>query len=95
MPVTKSAKKALRRDQRRKEANFKIRAKIRKILNLVKKEPSLSSLAKAASVLDQAAKKGVIHKNKAARLKSRIARLVNQTTSSKKKPQKTKKKSSA
>lgn len=93
MPVTKSAKKALRRDQRRKEVNFKIRAKIRRVLNLVKKEPSPSSLAKAASVLDQAAKKGVIHKNKAVRLKSKISKLVNKTAM-KKKPTSTKKKSS-
>jgi small subunit ribosomal protein S20 len=36
-----------------------------------------SSLREVSSVVDKAAAKGVIHKNKAARIKSRLARKVN------------------
>ena len=41
-------------------------------------ENARQSLTVAISRLDRAAKKGVIHKNNAARRKSRLTRLVNQ-----------------
>lgn len=78
MPLTKSAKKALKTDQRRKLENDLVRAKIKSALkgakiSITKKESDVSEKIQALyRELDLASKKNVIHKNKAARLKSRI-----------------------
>lgn len=75
MPVTQSAKKALRRDQRRKVVNERIRRRLKQALKQAQSNPSKKLLNQASSILDRAAKKKVIHPNKAARLKSRLAKL--------------------
>lgn len=75
MPVTKSAKKALRRDRRRTVINKRIRRRLKEILKQARTNPTKKLLSQAASILDRAAKKRVIHPNKAARLKSRLAKL--------------------
>ena len=76
MPVTKGAKRALRRDRRRAAINLKTREAYKEAVRLARREPSEENLKKAYSQLDRAAKKKVIHKNKAARLKSRLAKLL-------------------
>ncbi len=73
MPITTSAKKALRRDRRRAIINKRIRIKIKKALKKARQKLTKKAVAQAASLLDRAAKKKVIHRNKAARLKSRLA----------------------
>jgi len=76
MPVTKSAKKALRKDRKRTVIN-KLRKKITKeAIKAFKKTLSEKDLKKAVSLIDRLAKNKVIHKNKAARLKSRLAKLL-------------------
>lgn len=72
MPVTKSAKKALRRDFRRGEVNKPIRARMRQLLRIAFTEPTAENIAAAYSGIDRAVKKHVIHANRAARLKSRL-----------------------
>lgn len=84
MPVTKSAKKALRRDRRRAVINKLIKEKLKKVISLARKKPNIENLKKASSVLDQAAKRGLIHRRKASRLKSRLARLAKKTETEKK-----------
>ena len=80
MPVTKSAKKALRTATRRKQENVLQRAAFKGALKSVRKavetgSTELASLVSAAqSSLDKAAKNNTIHPNKAARLKSRMAK---------------------
>jgi len=74
MPITSSAKKALRRDKRRALVNKKIRKKYRNALKKARENPTKKNLKNAYSALDRAAKKGVIHKNKASRLKSRLTK---------------------
>ena len=76
MPVSKSAKKAWRRDRRRAGVNAKIRLRMKTAVRGVKKNPGQKSLTAAYRRLDIAAKGGVIHKNKAARLKARLAKKV-------------------
>jgi small subunit ribosomal protein S20 len=73
--VTQSALKALRRDRRRRQVNKLIRSRLKMALKKAKQNPTKKSLTLATSSLDRAAKKKVIHKNKAARLKSRLAKL--------------------
>jgi len=76
MPVTKSAAKALRRDRRRTIINLRIKRAYKEAVRLMRKNPTVETLKKAYSQLDRAAKKKVIHKNKAARLKSRLSKLL-------------------
>jgi len=76
MPVTKSAKRALRKDRKRTVIN-KLRKKITKeAIKAFKKTLSEKDFKKAVSLIDRLAKNKVIHKNKAARLKSRLAKLL-------------------
>lgn len=75
MPVTSSAKRALRKDRRRTIINKRLKKRIRQALKEARKKPTAKTCALATSILDRATKKKVIHKNKAARLKSRLAKL--------------------
>jgi len=84
MPITKSAKKALRQNITKKKRNLKRKKTIKDLKKKVdaliaennKKEAEklLPSLYKA---LDKAAKKGTIKKNTASRRKSRITKAIN------------------
>lgn len=80
MPQTKSAKKALRVDRRRALVNKLVRERMRKALQAAKKVLSASKLIEAQRGLDQAVKKGIIHKNKASRLKSRLIKAAKKAT---------------
>ena len=79
MPITASAKKALRRDRRRAIVNQQIKKQIKEILKKTRQKPTKTNLTRLACLLDRAAKKGVIHANKAARLKSRISKQAKKT----------------
>jgi small subunit ribosomal protein S20 len=74
MPVTKQAKKKLRKDIKREKANSKVKINFKKSLKKTKKNLSVKNVSQTHKVIDKAAKKGIIHKNKAARLKSRLAK---------------------
>lgn len=74
MPITTSALKKLRQDKRRSLANNKIRSSLRAAIKAVRQKKDLSLLSKAFSALDKAVKSHIIHQNKAARLKSKLAR---------------------
>lgn len=80
MPLTKSAKKKLRKDKKRTQKNLDLKIEYKKVIKKTKKDPSKKNLSKVSKVLDKASKKGLMHKNKAARLKSRFAKS-NKTTS--------------
>ena len=73
MPIIKSAKKALKQSQARRKRNL---VKKKALKETMKKTASASALSKAQSTIDKIAKSGYIHKNKAARLKSRLAKRV-------------------
>ena len=85
MPVTKSAKKALLVSIRRKGENDLVRAKLKSAVKGLKsaianQEKDTAALLQIAyKELDLAAKKHVIHKNKASRLKSRLAKKMAKT----------------
>lgn len=99
MPVTKSAKKALSVAIRRKAENDVVRAKIKSTVKGAKisikdgLKDGDEKLKAAYRELDIAAKKNVIHKNKAARLKSRLAKAIGQVKEDKPTAAKKKKKS--
>jgi len=81
MPNLRSAKKKARKDVKRTRKNAIHRTAIEKAVKLFQKmkETGLNSdkIKKTISLIDKAAKKKIIHKNKAARLKSRIMKLPN------------------
>jgi ribosomal protein S20 len=81
MPVTTSAKQALRKDRKRNLNNNKVRLKLREGLKEFRKAPSNEQLSQVYSLIDTAAKKNLIHHNKAARLKSQMSGLVNSDSS--------------
>ncbi|HIE04893.1 MAG TPA: 30S ribosomal protein S20 [Candidatus Latescibacteria bacterium] len=80
MPHTRSAKKNMRKSHkarlRNRSAKSAMRTAIRKVLASSSPEEATEALRRATSVIDRTAKKGIIHKNTAARYKSRLARIV-------------------
>lgn len=74
MPIIKSAVKKMKQDKVRETRNKKYEHEYKKSVRLIKKGKSKST-ADAYKALDKAAKKNVIHKKKASRLKSLVARL--------------------
>ena len=74
MPITKSAKKALRQNARKKAVNDARKKTMKETVKLFKKAPASASLATAYKAIDKAGKKHTIHKNRASRLKSRLAK---------------------
>ena len=72
MPITKSAKKALRVDRTRQSVNKSVLKSMKTAIKKVGSKPSKEGLARAYSFIDKASKNGVIKKNRAARLKSRL-----------------------
>ena len=84
MPITKSAIKYVRVSARRQKANKSNRSLTK--TNVVKAEKLIFSkdiekaqpaVVEAISALDRAAEKGIIHKNNAARRKSRLMKKLN------------------
>ena len=78
MPNIKSAKKRVLISKARNEANKAAKSALRTSIRKARAEGAGADVIKAASVnVDKAAGKGLIHKNKAARLKSQLAKKAN------------------
>jgi small subunit ribosomal protein S20 len=73
MPIIKSAKKRVKVANKAAIRNSKTKRSLRGALKSFTKSPSAKSHSAVQKEVDKAVKKGVIHKNKAARLKSRSA----------------------
>jgi small subunit ribosomal protein S20 len=76
MPVTTSAKGALKKDQARTLINLKIKDRLKKTIKTFRQKPTAKNYALVSQILDRASKKKIIHKNKASRLKSRLSKLL-------------------
>ncbi|MBU1179047.1 30S ribosomal protein S20 [Patescibacteria group bacterium] len=83
MPITRSAKKALRQSEKKRIFNIRRKKEMRgrlkeikKLLEENKKEAALKLVPTAYKALDKAAKRGVIKKNTASRKKSRLMRAI-------------------
>lgn len=84
MANTKSSKKDLRRSAKRRLRNTATKSALKTYIKKVRVAASTgnavaadTALVSAVSALDKAAQRGVIHKNQAARRKSRIAKAAN------------------
>ena len=80
MPNIKSAKKRVLIAKARNDANKANRSELKTVIKKARAEGADAAAVKAAVVtVDKAAGKGLIHKNKAARLKSQLAKKANAT----------------
>ena len=84
MPNIKSSIRSVKTDAERRAANGPVKATLRtasrKVLAVAaegNKEEAQASLVSASGLLDKAARKGIVHKNAAARKTSRLAKKVN------------------
>ena len=81
MPQHKSAEKRVRQNERRRQRNVARRSKmktaIKKVREASDKETALTSLKETISILDRMAVKGLIHRNKASNIKSKLTKSVN------------------
>ena len=84
MPITKSAKKALRQNKKRHARNlkqsrlFKDEIKtLKKLIAVKDKKGALEILPKVYKAADKAVKNNILNKNTVSRLKSRLAKAVN------------------
>ena len=79
MPITSSAKKALRVSVRKNEFNVRARSRMKSAIKTFITEPSAEKLQEAYSRIDRAVKQHLMHRNTAARRKSVLSRrLANQ-----------------
>ncbi|MEO8194358.1 MAG: 30S ribosomal protein S20 [Gemmatimonadales bacterium] len=74
MPNIASAKKNMRKSRAAMARNRAQRSALRTALKKAHATPAGEDVLPAVSLLDRAARKGLIHKNTAARHKSRMAR---------------------
>jgi len=82
---TKSALKRMRSSEKRRLRNRRVRSETRTYIKRARAqieagelEEAQKSVAQAVRALDKAAEKGILHKNSAARRKSRLMQKLNQ-----------------
>lgn len=73
MPIIKSAKKRVRVNRKAAVRNVKTKRSLKAAMKLFAKSPSTDNHAAAQSNVDKMLKKGLVHKNKAARMKKRLS----------------------
>lgn len=76
MPILKNAKKALRVAARKRERNVRQKSMIKTMIDKMKKAANSEHLSSAFSAIDRGVKKNLFHKNKAARMKSQLSKLI-------------------
>lgn len=74
MPILQSAIKKMRQDKKRTILNKAKKSLVKKQIKSFLKDKSQESFKKTISLIDKLAKKRVIHKNKAARLKAKLSK---------------------
>jgi small subunit ribosomal protein S20 len=73
----KRARQTIKRTERNKKTKSLIKGSVKSVLSKKDKNSAEPELKKTVAIIDKAATKGVIHKNKAARTKSKISKHVN------------------
>ncbi len=76
MPITKGAIRKQRADRIKTTINDRVKSLYRQALKKARQKPTPKSVSEAFQKLDRAAQAHVIHRNKAARLKSRLSKLL-------------------
>lgn len=88
MPQRRAAKKDLRQNKKRRQQNLQVKKNIKAAIKKLKKSVDTKdtlarqkALTEVYKIIDKAATKKIIHRNKAARRKSRLSKLLKKTTS--------------
>lgn len=81
MPIIRSAIKKVRKDKTRTARNEKREKTLKSLVKKARVAKTAKNLQAVFSALDKAAKVKLIHPNKAARLKSRLSKLMSQPSS--------------
>ena len=78
MANIKSAKKRIRVSERNRKRNLVYKNKVKKLIKAARsaKSDQAKKVSEAVKWIDKAAKKKIIHKNKASRWKSRLMKLL-------------------
>lgn len=76
MPILKNAKKALRASKKKTIINTQVKSKLKTAIDEMKKNPAADKLSSAFSAVDRSVKKNILQKNKAARIKSSLSKLL-------------------
>ncbi len=84
MPITTTAKRALRSSKRKQAVNKILMTKLDIAMRMAKKTPSLKNIVSVQSLADKATKKKILHKNKVSRIKSQASSLLPQRGASSK-----------
>jgi small subunit ribosomal protein S20 len=83
LSALKRLRKSKKRYQRNKSVKSRIKTQIKKVIELIKSKNAQdlqTEFKLAVKFLDKAQVKGILHKNKVARLKSRLAKKVAEFT---------------
>ena len=75
MPIIKSAKKALRQNKKHFLLNQKKKSTLKSLVKKTSKSKAKEDLSMLYSTVDKAVKNKILHKNKARRIKSKMAKL--------------------
>ena len=75
--VLKRVRQSIKANARNKNYKSAMKTAVKNVLKEENKEKAEEMVNKAFSIVDKAASKGVIHKNKAANQKSRISKHIN------------------
>ena len=88
MPQRRTSKKDLRQSKKRQQRNLVIKQNVKKAIKTLKKTADSKdtstrekALIEVYKLLDKAASKNIMHRNKASRKKSRLTKLVKKTAS--------------
>jgi len=84
MPVTKTARRALRVSTKKRLVNKSLATRLEIALRLAKKQKTKKHVSEATSLADRAAKRNLIHKNKASRIKRSLSKLAGSKPTKKK-----------
>jgi len=76
MPLLRNAKKALRQSLAKAEINRRVKSQVKTAVDKAHAKPSSEAVSGAFSALDRALKSHLFHRNKVARVKSQLSRLV-------------------
>jgi small subunit ribosomal protein S20 len=77
LPNIKAAVKSVRQSQKRTQRNLSVKTRLRTLHKKASAAPDTAFSRGVESQFDKAASKGIIHPNKAARKKSRLAKALN------------------
>ncbi len=76
MPLLNNSKKALRSSRAKAVINSRVKSRVKTAVDATRKNPTPTTLSQAFSALDRGVKGHLFHRNKVARLKHQLSKLV-------------------